>query len=68
MSAASELAGASAAVARGARVLLVGGSPEPSSPELVARHADAADYSVAVDRGLDRLMAAGVAPDLFCGD
>ena len=68
MSAASELAGASAAVARGARVLLVGGSPEPSSPELVARHADAADYIVAVDRGLDRLMAAGVAPDLFCGD
>ena len=68
MSAAREQAGGSAAVTRGARVLLVGGSPEPSSPELVRRLAGACDYVVAVDRGLDRLMEAGTAPDLFCGD
>ena len=50
------------------RVLMVGGSPEPSSPALVARLAAAADAVVAVDRGLDALIAAGVDPDLFCGD
>lgn len=49
-------------------VLMVGGSPEPSSPALVARLAAAADAVVAVDRGLDALIAAGVDPDLFCGD
>ena len=47
---------------------MVGGSPEPSSPALVARLAAAADAVVAVDRGLDALIAAGVDPDLFCGD
>lgn len=50
------------------QVLLVGGSPEASTPALIARLADDADYVVAVDRGLDRLMAACVEPDLFCGD
>lgn len=50
------------------QVLLVGGSPEPSSAALIARLADDADYVVAVDRGLDRLIAACVEPDLFCGD
>ena len=50
------------------QVLLVGGSPEASSPELIAQLAAEADCVVAVDRGLDRLMAACVEPDLFCGD
>lgn len=49
-------------------VLLVGGSPEASASALIARLADDADYVVAVDRGLDRLMAACAEPDLFCGD
>ena len=68
MSSVSKQARGVAALSQGARVLLVGGSPEPSSPELVARLANASDYVVAVDRGLDRLMTADVAPDLFCGD
>lgn len=50
------------------RVLMVGGSPEPSSPELVLRLVADADVVVAVDRGLDTLIAAGVDPHLFCGD
>lgn len=50
------------------RVLLVGGSIEPSSPGLVARLAGQADHVVAIDRGLDVLLAAGLGCDLFCGD
>lgn len=50
------------------RVLVVGGSPEPASTELVAALAAEADRVIAVDRGLDRLKAAGAVPDLFCGD
>lgn len=49
-------------------VLMVGGSPEPSSPALVSRLAATSDVVVAVDRGLDTLIAADVDPDLFCGD
>lgn len=49
-------------------VLLVGGSPEPSSPRLVEALAYDADRVVAVDRGLDRLIEAGVDPQVFCGD
>ena len=49
-------------------VLVVGGSPETASPELVARLAAGADAVVAVDRGLDALLAAGRGCDLFCGD
>ena len=50
------------------RALVVAGSPEPSSPELIARLADDADYVVVADGGADACRAAGVAPDLFCGD
>ena len=58
------------AAAHGAalRALVVAGSPEPSSPELVARLADAADYVVVADGGADVCHAAGVVPDVFCGD
>ncbi len=50
------------------RVLLVAGSPEPSSPALVSALAAAADSVTAVDRGADACRAAGVVPDSFCGD
>ena len=48
--------------------LIVDGSPEPSSPGLVAWIADGMDYIVAVDRGAVTCRAAGVVPDLFVGD
>ena len=54
--------------AASARVLVVGGSREPSSPALVAQLAALADAVVAVDRGLDVLLAAELGCDLFCGD
>ena len=54
--------------ARRARLLVVGGSSEVASPELVAQLADEADAVVAVDRGLDALLAARRGCDLFCGD
>lgn len=50
------------------RALIIDGSPEPSSSELVALLAQDADYIVAVDRGAIACRSAGVAPDLFCGD
>ncbi|MBM6774796.1 thiamine diphosphokinase [Olsenella profusa] len=50
------------------RALVVAGSPEPSSPALVASLADEADYVVCADGGADVCRAAGVAPDVFCGD
>ena len=50
------------------RALVVAGSPEPSSPELLARLGDEADYVVVADGGADACRAAGVVPDLFCGD
>ena len=49
-------------------VLLVGGSPEPSAPSTVRRAAAGADVVVAIDRGYERVLAAGVACALFCGD
>lgn len=57
-----------AAHGRPLAALVVAGSPEPSSPELVARLADEADYVVVADGGADVCHAAGVAPDVFCGD
>jgi len=48
--------------------LVVDGSPCPSSPELVRSLALAADYVIAADRGAEALHAAGVEPDVFCGD
>lgn len=49
-------------------VLVVGGSPERSSLELIATLVERSDAVVAVDRGLDYLLAAGCSCDLFCGD
>lgn len=50
------------------RALLVAGSPAPSSPSLVRALAEGADYVVCVDGGADVLHAAGVVPDVACGD
>lgn len=50
------------------QVLVVDGSPEASSPDLVRALADEADYVVAVDRGAEALLAAEAAPDVFVGD
>lgn len=50
------------------RVLVIDGSPEPSSPGMVAALADSADYVVCADGGADVCRAAGVVPDVFCGD
>ena len=50
------------------RALVVAGSPEPSSPSLVSALADGADYVVCADGGADVCHAAGVVPDVFCGD
>lgn len=50
------------------RVLIVGGSTEPSSAALVRSLARGCDAVVAVDRGLDVLLEAGCGCDLFCGD
>ncbi len=48
--------------------LLVGGSPQPSSVQLVSELAGQADIVIAADRGASALMSAGVDPDVFCGD
>lgn len=48
--------------------LLVGGSPEPSSPALVRELAARSAIVVGVDRGADSCLAAGVPCDLFVGD
>ena len=53
---------------RARRVLVIGGSPEPSSPETVRAAAFGCTAVVAVDRGLEAALAAGVPCDLFCGD
>ncbi len=49
-------------------VLVVDGSPDASSPELVSALARRADYVIAVDRGAEALLAAEAAPDVFVGD
>ena len=50
------------------RVLIVSGSPEVSSPELVASLATEADYVIACDAGAKVCKEAGVAPQVFVGD
>ena len=50
------------------RVLVIDGSPEPSSPGFVAALADDADYVVCADGGAATCRAAGIAPHVFCGD
>ncbi len=48
--------------------LLVGGSPEPSSPRLVHALASRAERVIAIDRGAEALEAAGVGPWAYVGD
>ena len=50
------------------QVLVVDGSPCPSSPGLVMRLAAASDYVVCADGGAATCRAAGVIPNAFCGD
>lgn len=50
------------------RALVVDGSPEPSTPELVARLASQSDYVIAADRGAQACRSAGVVPQMLCGD
>lgn len=50
------------------RVCVIGGSPQASSSDTVRAAAATCDVVVAVDRGLDAALAAGVSVDLFCGD
>ena len=50
------------------RLLLVAGSPEPSSSSLVSHLAVEADQVLAIDRGAEACRVAGVVPDAFCGD
>lgn len=50
------------------RVLVVGGSPLAPAPELLRELAGTCDTVVAVDHGLDALLASGLGCDVFCGD
>lgn len=50
------------------RVLLVGGSPEVCDAAFLKRLSADCDLVVAVDRGLDAVLGAGLPCDLFCGD
>ena len=52
----------------GMRVLVVCGSPEVARPDVLETAAAACDRIVAVDRGLDALLAAGLICDVFVGD
>lgn len=54
--------------AKVARVLVVGGSPERSSVQTIRFAQSGCDRIVAVDRGLDAVLEAGLSCDLFCGD
>lgn len=50
------------------RVLLVGGSPQTCDDAFLKRLHAGCDLVVAVDRGLDAVLDAGLSCDLFCGD
>lgn len=50
------------------KVLVVCGSPVVASPELLCHLAGECDYVVAVDRGLDALLGAGLNCDVYVGD
>lgn len=50
------------------KVLVVCGSPVGASPELLCHLAGECDHIVAVDRGLDALLGAGLSCDLYVGD
>ena len=50
------------------KVLVVCGSPVVASAELLSRLAGECDHIVAVDRGLDALLSAGLSCDVYVGD
>lgn len=50
------------------KVLVVCGSPVVASAELLHRLAGECDHIVAVDRGLDALLGAGLCCDVYVGD
>lgn len=50
------------------KVLVVCGSPVVASPELLCHLAGECDHIVAVDRGLDVLLGAGLSCDVYVGD
>lgn len=50
------------------KVLVVCGSPVVASPELLRQLAGECDRVVAVDRGLDALLGAGLSCDVYVGD
>ena len=50
------------------KVLVVCGSPVLASVDLLRRLAGECDHIVAVDRGLDALLGAGLSCDVFVGD
>lgn len=50
------------------KVLVVCGSPVLASPKLLCHLAGECDHIVAVDRGLDALLGAGLGCDLYVGD
>lgn len=50
------------------KVLVVCGSPVVASAELLRRLAGECDHVVAVDRGLDALLGAGLGCDVYVGD
>lgn len=50
------------------KVLVVCGSPVVASPELLCHLAGECDHVVAVDRGLDALLGAGLGCDVYVGD
>lgn len=50
------------------KVLVVCGSPVVASPELLCHLAGECDRIVAVDRGLDALLGAGLSCDVYVGD
>ena len=50
------------------KVLVVCGSPVVASPELLRHLAGECDHVVAVDRGLDALLGAGLSCDVYVGD
>lgn len=50
------------------KVLVVCGSPVVASPELLCHLAGECDHVVAVDRGLDPLLGAGLSCDVYVGD
>lgn len=50
------------------RILLVAGSPKPSSSACVQRLAEQSDFIMAIDRGAEACRTSDVIPDAFCGD